>query len=295
MMKFARTAFVLALILPAAACNTTVYDMAALQRTTPQGSEFTKQLAADYLSLAQSEARQFDWVDSNYFAKKGRRAAAGEVVLPEDPDTWSKMPEGTQPALRDARARLMSAQDGGARDRAPQLAARAQSHYDCWVEQQQENWQTADIAACRDAFYSDMTQLEARPVAQAAPTPAPTQAAPAPQPVAQAETYIVFFAFDRSDISPVGATVLDRAVAEFRRTGSTKVRIDGFTDRSGTDGYNQALSERRAKSVAAYLNGKGVPATAIATQAFGETRNRVATADGEKNPENRRAEISFGK
>lgn len=295
MMKFARTAFVLALILPAAACNTTVYDMEALQRTTPQGTEFTKQMAADYLSLAQSEARQFDWIDSNYFAKKGRRAAAGEFVLPEDPDAWSNMPAGTQPALRDARVRLISALDGGARDRVPQLAARAQSHYDCWVEQQQENWQTADIAACRDAFYSDMTQLEARPVAQAAPTPVPTQAAPAPQPVAQAETYVVFFAFDRSDISPVGATVLDRAVAEFRRTGSTKVRIDGFTDRSGTDGYNQALSERRAKSVAAYLNGKGVPATAIATQAFGETRNRVATADGEKNPENRRAEISFGK
>ena len=294
MMKFARTAFVLAIILPAAACNTTVYDMEALQRTTPQGSEFTKQLAADYLSFAQSEARQYDWVDSNYFAKKGRRAAAGEVVLPEDPDTWSHMPAGTQPALRDARVRLISALDGGARDRVPQLAARAQSHYDCWVEQQQENWQTEDIAACRDAFYADVTRLEARPVAQAAPTPAPTPA-PAPQPVAQAETYIVFFAFDRSDISPVGASVLDRAVAEFRRTGSTKVRIDGFTDRSGTDGYNQALSERRAKSVAAYLNGKGVPATAIATQAFGETRNRVATADGEKNPENRRAEISFGK
>ena len=91
MMKFARTAFVLALILPAAACNTTVYDMEALQRTTPQGTEFTKQMAADYLSLAQSEARQFDWIDSNYFAKKGRRAAAGEVVLPEDPDAWSKL------------------------------------------------------------------------------------------------------------------------------------------------------------------------------------------------------------
>ena len=127
MMKFARTSFVLALILPAAACNTTVYDMEALQRTTPQGTEFTKQMAADYLSLAQSEARQFDWIDSNYFAKKGRRAAAGEVVLPEDPDAWSNMPAGTQPALRDARVRLIAALDGGARDRVPQLAARAQS------------------------------------------------------------------------------------------------------------------------------------------------------------------------
>jgi len=294
MMKFARTAFVLAIILPAAACNTTTFDMEALQRTTPQGSEFTKQLAADYLSYAQSEARQFDWPDSNYFAKKGRRAAAGDVVLPENPDTWTRMPEGTQPALRSARARLIAALDGGARDRVPQLAARAQSHYDCWVEQQQENWQTADIAACRDSFFTEVAQLEARPVAQATPAPTPAPA-PAPQPAAAAETYVVFFAFDRSDITPVAATVLDRAVAEFRRTGSTRVRIEGFTDRSGTDGYNQALSDRRAKSVAAYLNGKGVPASAIGTQAFGETRNRVQTADGEKNPENRRAEITFGR
>jgi outer membrane protein OmpA-like peptidoglycan-associated protein len=103
--------------------------------------------------------------------------------------------------------------------------------------------------------------------------------------------YIVFFAFDRSEITPGAAQVLDRAIADFRSTGSTGIRIEGHADRSGTDTYNLALSQRRAAAVVAYLRGKGVDQTAISTEAFGESRPRVPTADGVRNDENRRAEI----
>ncbi|WP_430397783.1 OmpA family protein [Ferrovibrio sp.] len=129
------------------------------------------------------------------------------------------------------------------------------------------------------------------------PAPAPAvQAPPPPPPPARLpETYVVFFAFDKSDISPVASQVLDRAIADFRATGSTRVVIEGHTDRSGKDAYNQRLSERRAKSVADYLTAKGVAGSAIQTAGFGETRPRVPTADGERNEENRRAEIFLRK
>ncbi len=295
MKKALQAGSALLLLLAASACNTTTYDMNALERTTPQGSAFAKQLAVDYLDYAKSEAAQYDWIDSNYFAKKGRHAAAGEEVLPEDSDKWSRIATNVRPDLRTARTRLMSALGNGSKTTMPAVAARAQVSYDCWVEQQQEGWQVEDIARCRDDYYRYVAQLEGpRPVAQA-PAPAPvTPVAPTPAPVT-AETYVVFFAFDRSEISPVAASVLDRAVADYKRLGMTRVRIEGFTDRSGTDSYNQALSDRRAKSVTAYMAGKGVPANSIASQGFGETRPRVATADGERNAENRRAEITFGR
>ncbi len=135
----------------------------------------------------------------------------------------------------------------------------------------------------------------ATPVAAPAPAPAPAPAAaPAPAPRAP-ETYIVFFAFDKSDISPVASQVLDRAVADFRATGSTNVRIEGNADRSGSNTYNQRLSQRRADAVAAYLRSKGIGAGAIQTTANGEDKPRVPTADGVRNDENRNAQIFLRK
>lgn len=132
------------------------------------------------------------------------------------------------------------------------------------------------------------------PVARPAPPPAPTPAPPPPA-AALPNVYIVFFAFDKSDITPVAAQVLDRAIADFRSTGSTGIRIEGHTDRAGSDKYNLALSKRRADAVKAYLTGKGVGAGAIAEEAFGESKPRVATPDGARNDENRRAEIYLRK
>jgi OOP family OmpA-OmpF porin len=70
--------------------------------------------------------------------------------------------------------------------------------------------------------------------------------------------------------------------------------IAGFADRSGSAGYNQGLSERRSTAVRSYLSARGVPDTEISTQGFGETNNRVPTADGVRELQNRRAEILYG-
>jgi OOP family OmpA-OmpF porin len=287
-----RAGAALLLLMAATACSTTTIDQQALERTTPQGSSFSQQLARDYLDFSKSESAQYDWLDSSYFARKGRRAVAGEEVPPEDSDAWSRIAESVRPELRAGRTRLVTALNSPAKTSMPQVAARAQVSYDCWVEQQQEGWQVDDIARCRNDFFRYLDQLEAKPVAQA---PAPAPVAPPAPPPATPEAYVVFFAFDKSDISPVAASVLDRAVADFKRLGVTRVRIEGFTDRSGPDAYNQALSERRARSVTAYMTRNGIPTSAIMSEGFGETRNRVATPDGERNAENRRAEISFGR
>jgi outer membrane protein OmpA-like peptidoglycan-associated protein len=72
------------------------------------------------------------------------------------------------------------------------------------------------------------------------------------------------------------------------------VLIPCHTDKSGPDDYNVKLSQRRADATKAYLAGKGVPDTAITTEAFGESRPLVETADGVREPQNRRVEITFG-
>ena len=129
----------------------------------------------------------------------------------------------------------------------------------------------------------------------ATPAPATTAVsapAPAPAPAARPATqnFIVFFEFDKSSLTPDGQKVVDAAAAAFK-TGKTNVTLNGYTDRAGTDQYNQKLSEQRAAAVRAALVKEGVPANVITAVGRGETNTRVSTADGVREPQNRRVEI----
>ena len=125
---------------------------------------------------------------------------------------------------------------------------------------------------------------------EVAPPPPP----PPPAPVCNTGPYIVFFDWDKSDLRTDAASVLDNAVAQYSNCGSAKVMLAGHADKSGTAKYNVGLSERRNGTVRAYLESKGVTAGAIATEAFGETAPLVQTADGEREPQNRRVEVTYG-
>ena len=76
-----------------------------------------------------------------------------------------------------------------------------------------------------------------------------------------------------------------------RGQGVTRIEVNGFTDRSGPADYNMQLSIRRANAVAAELVRRGVPRNEIVTRGFGEENNLVPTADGVREPQNRRVEI----
>jgi len=71
----------------------------------------------------------------------------------------------------------------------------------------------------------------------------------------------------------------------------TRIAVTGYTDLAGTAQYNQRLSERRAASVRAELVRLGIPADEIATVGRGENDPVVKTADGVREPRNRRVEI----
>ena len=106
--------------------------------------------------------------------------------------------------------------------------------------------------------------------------------------------YIVFFDWDKSDITPEASTILDSAVSAYGNCARVPVMIAGYTDRSGSAKYNQGLSERRAGSVRSYMTAHGVEDSAITAQGFGENNNRVPTADGVRELQNRRVEITYG-
>ena len=116
--------------------------------------------------------------------------------------------------------------------------------------------------------------------------------APAPQPaVVPARTYLVFFDWDRADLTDRARQIIADAAQASTRVQYTRIEVQGNADRSGTPAYNQGLSLRRAQTVAAELVRQGVPRTAIDVQAFGDTRPLVPTAAGVREPQNRRVAI----
>ena len=124
--------------------------------------------------------------------------------------------------------------------------------------------------------------------------PPPPAAAPMPvatPPMAPSRTYLVFFDWDRADLTGRARQIIAEAAQNSTRVQTTRIEVNGYTDLSGTAAYNQGLSVRRAKSVEAELVHDGVPTAEIAIHGYGESRPLVQTAQGVREPQNRRVEI----
>jgi hypothetical protein len=114
---------------------------------------------------------------------------------------------------------------------------------------------------------------------------------PPPPPVAQSQAFMVFFDWDRSNLSAQAVQTVQQAAAAFKTRGSARITATGHTDTSGPEAYNMALSLRRANAVKNQLVTEGVPAQAINVIGRGEANPLVATGDGVREPQNRRVEI----
>jgi outer membrane protein OmpA-like peptidoglycan-associated protein len=124
------------------------------------------------------------------------------------------------------------------------------------------------------------------------PPPVPAQAAPPPPvPPEATRTYLVFFDWDRADLSARARQIVAEAAAASTKVQITRINVNGYTDLSGTQAYNQRLSLRRAQSVEAELVRDGVPQNEISIHGYGESNPLVPTANGVREPQNRRVEI----
>lgn len=125
------------------------------------------------------------------------------------------------------------------------------------------------------------------PPPAAAPMPAPA-AVPAPAP---ARSYLVFFDWDKANLTDRAKSIVKEAADNSTRVQVTRIEVNGYTDTSGKAEYNQALSVRRAQAVAGELVRDGVPQNVINIQGFGDTHLLVSTGPGVREPQNRRVEI----
>lgn len=260
-------------------------EVRAARAMQVEGETFNHELAREYKSFALYEAdRMVDWIDADHFAAKSLAAVNGETVRPESVDDWNLDADDAE-ELSAARANLVTKLDGGARAAFPALAARAQANFDCWMEQQEEDWQTRHINACKQGFHAAMAAME--PVA--APTPPPP-----PQFKRIEEGAVVYFDHDSSALRPDAERTLETLARRLTEDREVVVTVTGHADRSGPAAYNDALSLRRAATVTNTLTERGLTPGRLDdldVEAKGESAPAVATQDGVREPANRRVVV----
>jgi len=101
----------------------------------------------------------------------------------------------------------------------------------------------------------------------------------------------VYFDFDKSEIKPDAATILDEVAEALMASAEYDFVVSGHTCNIGTEDYNQGLSERRAQSVVKYLMNKGVNNAFVGSKGYGETQPAVPNTSIENRKKNRRAEF----
>jgi outer membrane protein OmpA-like peptidoglycan-associated protein len=103
----------------------------------------------------------------------------------------------------------------------------------------------------------------------------------------------ITFAYDSADVQPQFKRTLDQVAETLAQYNQTYIDVYGHTDSTGSDAYNQTLSERRATSVADYLAGRGVQPARIGTRGFGETQPIASNDTDPGRAANRRVEVKI--
>ena len=256
-------------------------ELQKAQDMSPQGSAFNTSLYEGYVDLAASEFAEADYWDSDTFAMRAISAGNDQLVGPEAIDRRA-LPEDKVGELMDARRRLTMALSTGASERNPTEAARAQVMFDCWMQEQEENFQPEDIARCRGATLAALDLLEVKPVARAAP-----KLPPVPGP------YVVFFDTDSFELNEKSLAIIKEAAGSATAAKVMKAVLSGHTDTAGSDDYNKGLSRARVIAVGNALMEAGVSRKLVQKNFYGESKLRVATPDNTAKQDNRRVEIDF--
>ena len=248
----------------------------------------------EYMIQVEGEYAEYDYSRSDIFAERAVASAAGNAPEPVMLENWD-IPEANVEELSQARDRLTSALDASGRTKAPGSAAHAQVMFDCWVEEQEENIQPDDIAACRAAFFGAIVAVEnaLRPE----PMPEPMVEEPQPEPAAPMEIepasthYVIYFDFDSAVISDDATHTIGDAVAATRQMKLNNVVVSAHTDRAGANSYNLDLAQKRALAVVDRIRRFGGVNLNINIENHGENQPSAMTVDGVKEGRNRRVEI----
>ncbi len=265
------------------------FEVQELNKAQPKGSPFAQALTQQYKDRAnysQNIVYNYDQAYDN--AERGLTAADGAPPAPYVLQNFN-IPVEQQQEIAKARADLMNALNAGTRDRAPKEAAEAQAKLDCWIEDAEKTWLPELYKVCRQDFYNafqQMIAMQGEPV-DLSGTDLNAQTTP---PAPDANRFMIFFGSSGAKLSPSVAPTLDQIAKIILQRQPKSVRVNGYSDATGSKKSRHRISQRRAIVVAEALIARGVPQKIIQTRGLGSA-DPLVKAKSKNVPANRRAEI----
>lgn len=223
-------------------------ELEKVEKVEPPANSYDRALFEGYLTLSRTEYKEGDYRDSDVFARRAEAAARGETSEPEAISARD-LPVQLLNVAANQRRRLVVAQFLGAREAIPDQTAEAQLAFDCWMQEQEEDFQIDDIADCIERFDLAMARIEV----VIDPTPIPEPTVKLPRLVLE-----VFFDFDSAEVTTEAKKNIAAFAAWVPSYKSPVVSVVGNADQSGGVNYNFELSQRRADAVVRELEALGV-------------------------------------
>ncbi len=282
------------------------------QALAVETGDFNARLASEYQALATVEAAMGDRRDAADYGAKAAAAAAGNPAEPARVEARAHLKAHYVQPLANARERLVDAFEKAGRAKAPAAAARAQSGYECWLEQATEDLQPDHIMACEQAYVAAIGEVEAAlavKVAVVAPDPdsdgdgVPDSRDDCPGTPAGTSVDMhgcpeipnlegVHFEFGKAALTAQARNILEQAAAIVERNPHVRVEAVGHTDSVGSDGYNQRLSQQRADAARDFLVAQGVARSRTTARGMGESAPVADNASSDGRRMNRRVELT---
>lgn len=236
------------------------------------GPGFNGALASEYTELARRVAYEdVRWRKATAYIAKAQAAEAGNT-----PPLWTPAQLGVggeAAAMYDDVVATINAN----RAERPEACARAQAMWDQYLEV----LRAGPEASC-------IPEADARALLDEA-----LAACAGPADVAVANQHVVYFGFDRANLTDAAMATINEVVGAVAAMATQALSVVGHADRSGSVAYNQELSERRARNVAEALAARGIPPGAMTLAGRSELDPAVPTPDGVREPLNRRAEVQI--
>ena len=269
-------------------CVNRLQDLASRERELKSRQTLNGYLALEYLQYSRDLANKYNWRDSDYFSRKGIKAARNEKIFPEAPEDWDLDNSQIEQATL-AREKLIKLFFNL---RARQILQPQLAHlhllYDCWISREKEPWQLADMARCKILFFRLEDEMKKYLENQKPKKEIKIIEIKEPE----FTRFDIYFDLDLYGFNSKS----DRKFFELFKyletlNGDYKIMVVGAADRMGGNIYNDVLARKRALAVKTRLVKNGIHEDIITVKSLGEDSPEIVTKDDDQSKNNRRVAV----
>ncbi len=265
-------------------CVNNLQDLASREQELKARETLNGYMALEYLQYSRDLANKYNWRDSDYFSRKGIKAAHNQNIFPEVPEEWdlddSQIEEATL-----AREKLIKLfYNPKATQTLPIQLAHLHLLYDCWISREKEPWQLADMARCKILFFRLDDEIN-KYLEDQKPTKE-IKIIEIKEP--KFTRFDIYFDLDLYNFNNKADKTFTELFQHLESlNGDYRILVVGSADRLGKKLYNDALARKRAVAVQTRLVKNGVPEDLIETKSLGADSPEILTKEDDQNKSNR--------